>query len=81
VQICARDKVLAAAEAALRYELEFCVEFTGTKEDHILFNTLEHWTQCTEFALVDVLMSPVRSAGLVSWTTGAAIQWHHDSNR
>lgn len=45
--ICARDKVLAAAEAALRYELEFCVEFTG----------------------------------LVSWTTGAAIQWHHDSNR
>lgn len=43
----ARDKVVAAAEAALGYELEFCVEFTG----------------------------------LVSWTEGAAIQWHYDSNR
>lgn len=45
--ISARDRVLASAEAALGYELEFCVEFTG----------------------------------LVSWTKGAAIQWHHDSNR
>jgi len=45
--VAARDKVTAAAEAALGHSFELCTEFTG----------------------------------LVSWTKGAAIHWHHDSNR
>lgn len=45
--VAARDKVAAAAEAALGHPYELCIEFTG----------------------------------LVSWTAGARINWHYDSNR